>query len=114
MKKIEVIQNKIGRLGLGANRLVGLEAIRGDMGWSSFEERLFKGKLKFKVRLENMDENRWARKIYIESGTKSKFNMDCVRVANKCGFSRKWVVHGDSNVREWRLDIPEEDGANFD
>ena len=115
MKKIEVIQNKIGRLGLGANRLVGVEAIRGDMGWSSFEERLLiKGKLKFKVRLENMDGNRWARKIYIETGTKSKFSMDCVRVANKCGFSRKWVIHEDSNVREWRLDVQEEDGANFD
>ena len=113
-KKIEVVQNKIGRLGLGANMLVGIEAIRGDMGWSSFEERLFKGKLKFKVRLENMDGNRWARKIYIETGTKSKFSMDCVRVANKCGFSRKWVAHGDSNAREWRLDIQEEDAANFD
>ena len=46
MKKLEVIQNKIGRLGLGANRLLGIEAIRGDMGWSLFEERLYNGKLK--------------------------------------------------------------------
>ena len=62
------------------------------MGWSLLkEERLYKGKLKFKVRLENIDGNRWARKIYIETGTKSKFNMNCVRVANsnKCGFFKE-------------------------
>ena len=48
--------------------LAGIEEIRGDMGWSSFGERLYKGKLKFNVRLENMDGNRWARIMYIESG----------------------------------------------
>ena len=34
--KLEVIQNRVGRLALGSNRMVGVEAIRGDMGWSSF------------------------------------------------------------------------------
>ena len=40
--------------------------------------------------------------------------MDCVRVANKCGFSRKWGNGKDSNVREWKLDIQEKDVVNFD
>ena len=51
MNKLEVIQNKVGRIGLGANRMVGTEAMRGDMGWTSFEERIFKRTLRFKIRL---------------------------------------------------------------
>ena len=35
---------RVGRMGLGTNKVVGLESIRGDMVWNSFEERLFKGK----------------------------------------------------------------------
>ena len=74
---------------MGANRWIGTEAIRGDMGWSTFEERLFKGKLKYKIRLEKMEELRWAKNMYQESGVKSRWNMNCVRIANKCGFFRK-------------------------
>ena len=44
----------------------------------------------------------------------SNYDKSGVRVANKCGFSREWVIHEDYNVREWRLDIQEEDGTNFD
>ena len=32
VKKMETIQNKIGRLALGANKFVGVEDIRGEMG----------------------------------------------------------------------------------
>ena len=105
INKFEIIQNKIGRLGLGANKWVGTEAIRGDMGWSTFEERMFKGMLKYKIRLENMEELRWARRIYQEVGTKSKWNMNCTRVANKCGLLRKWVDSGDGNIKEWELSL---------
>ena len=38
--KLEVAQNKIGRVALGANRIVGVEAIRGDTGWRTFGERI--------------------------------------------------------------------------
>ena len=34
LKDLEIIQNKIGRLALGGNKLEGVEAIRGEMGWS--------------------------------------------------------------------------------
>ena len=37
--KLEVAQNKIGRLGLGAKKMLGTETIRGEMGWSTFEEK---------------------------------------------------------------------------
>ena len=55
------------------------------MGWSTFEERMFEWTLKYKIRLENMEELRWARNIY-QDVTKSKWNMNCTKVANKCGF----------------------------
>ena len=50
--KMEVVQNKVGRTALGANRFAAVEAIRGDMGWSSFKERLGKGALAYRLRLE--------------------------------------------------------------
>ena len=34
LDKLEVIQNKVGRMALGADRYVGVEAIRGDMEWN--------------------------------------------------------------------------------
>ena len=70
---LEIIQNKMG---LGANKMVGMEAIRGDMGWSTFEERLFKEKLIFKIRLEKMDEDRWAKKCYQEVCTRNRWRMN--------------------------------------
>ena len=30
-------------MGSGADKMVGVEVIRGDMGWNTFEEKLFKG-----------------------------------------------------------------------
>ena len=55
-------------MGLGANRMVGTEAIRDDICWSSLKERLFKGELKHKIRLERMRGVRWAEKVYLKSG----------------------------------------------
>ena len=42
LDKLEVIQNKVGRMTLGANRYVGVEVIIEDMGWSLFEELMTK------------------------------------------------------------------------
>ena len=55
-RKLQVIQNKVRRIGLGENKYVAVEAIRGEMGWSSFKERGAKVILNFKVR------------VYTESG----------------------------------------------
>lgn len=43
MNKLEFVQNRVGKIGLSTNRMMGTEEIRGDMGWSSFEGRIFKG-----------------------------------------------------------------------
>ena len=64
MNRLEVLQNMTGRIALGANRYVAVEAIRGDMGWSTFRERLAKAVLRYRVRLQRMDEGKWAKKVY--------------------------------------------------
>ena len=44
INKLEIIQNTMGRWCLGAPRSTATEAIRGEMGWSTYKERLGKGK----------------------------------------------------------------------
>ena len=58
LQKLEVIQNKVGRIALGANRYASVEAIRGDMGWSTFSERNMKGCIMYKLRVERMPSER--------------------------------------------------------
>ena len=64
IQKLEVIQNKVGRVGLGANKYSAVESIRGDIGWSSFLERMMKGVLIFKKRLQDMNGGRWVKIVY--------------------------------------------------
>ena len=105
ISRMEVIQNKVGRLALGANRMVGVEAIRGEMGWSSFEERLFKAKLRFKTRLERMGNDRWAHKVYAMTFHWSKWIKACEQVVRKCGLEKVWIGHigFEPFDSEWRI-----------
>ena len=64
IQKLEVIQNKVGRVGLGANKYSAVESIRGDIGWSSLLERMMKGVLIFKKRLQDMNGGRWVKIVY--------------------------------------------------
>ena len=52
---------------LNAPRYASVEVLRGDMGWSTFRERLkhIMATLRYKVRLERMENTRIARKIYL-------------------------------------------------
>ena len=58
-------QNKKGRLGLGDKKMVGIETIRDEVGWSTFEEMILKNVLNYNVKLENLEDSRWPRKFYI-------------------------------------------------
>ncbi|KAF2368185.1 hypothetical protein FHG87_001047 [Trinorchestia longiramus] len=40
LEKLEVLQNRVGRLALGAPKWTVVKAIRGDLGWSLFSERM--------------------------------------------------------------------------
>ena len=80
------------------NKLEGVEAIRGEMGWSTFEERYIKAALNYKVRLEKMGENRWAKKIYRDLGNSSKWIKRCVRAVHKIGMGRKFELRQGGEV----------------
>ena len=87
MQKLEAVQNKVGRVALGANAYAAVEAIRGDMGWSTFSERCMKGCMMFKIRIERMEEDRWVKKVCKHVEVKSKWLKTCKRVVRKCGLN---------------------------
>ena len=60
INKLEVGQNRVARMSLNAPRYAAVEALRGDMGWSTFRERHIKATLRYKVRLERMENTRIA------------------------------------------------------
>ena len=62
---LEVVQNSVGKIALKANNLITKVAIQGEMGWSSFQDRVSKAKIKYMFRLENM-----RKEIVLIMGTK--------------------------------------------
>ncbi len=65
--KLEVGQNRIAMIALNAPIYAAVEALRGDMGWSTFRERFRKASIRYKIRLERLDNARLARKVYLWS-----------------------------------------------
>ena len=53
MRKLEVLQNSMGRWCLGAQKCTATEVIRGEMGWSTFKEII--GKKKTMLYEENIE-----------------------------------------------------------
>lgn len=113
VKQMDIVQNKIGRLALGARSYTAVEALRGEMGWSTFEERLMKGKLRFKVRLEEMDGARWAKKVYLEAGRLSRWLKDCSDSARKGGFFKTWNLN-ERGEMQWNLAYTRGDTTRYD
>ena len=103
LARLDVIQNKIGRVALGAKRWTGVEAVRGDMGWSQFGERVTKSVLKYKVRMDRMGPERWVKRVHVWSNCWSKWSKDCWKRARKCGCRKVWNVGLNMRVNEWRM-----------
>ncbi|KAG0412919.1 hypothetical protein HPB47_009934 [Ixodes persulcatus] len=61
---LERRQRDVGRQALGCHGQVAIEAIQGDVGWSTFEAREAASKLCYRGRLLHMDKGRWARRIF--------------------------------------------------
>ena len=57
-RKLEAVQERIGRRLLGASRTVAGAAVRGDLGWRKLEERREERKLLYGKRLENLEDSR--------------------------------------------------------
>ena len=71
MQKFDEVQSKVGIVALGANRYAAVEAIRGDMGWSTFSERCMKVSIGYKIRIKRMPEDRYMKKVYEHVGIES-------------------------------------------
>ena len=80
---------------MALNTLKGsaLEALGGDLGWSTFREKLIKATLRYKIRLERMDDERIARKVWNESG--SKWRKRCKKM------TADWTASGVGDEDGW-------------
>ena len=105
---LEIVQHRAARKGLRANRNVVTEDSRGEMGWSTFQERIDQSKIQYRIRLEYMNNKRWARKIFKWKGRKSSFRKETNR-AMKC-LDMKIVNNGeeiDIKIKGEKLKVKE-------
>lgn len=119
LAKLEVIQNTVGRMALGASKWTAVEAIRGDLGWSTFSERLMKAVLLYKVRIERMNDSRLVRKVFEWNLGNSNWEKECFRKAKvlmlqklPCHLAGRqgngWVISDESGeghvwqTKEWK------------
>uniref|UniRef100_G3MST8 Tick transposon n=1 Tax=Amblyomma maculatum TaxID=34609 RepID=G3MST8_AMBMU len=93
---LEIRQRKVGRLALGAHGNTPNEGVQGDMGWASFEVREAISKLKYDQRLTEMEESRWARKMYKHLFMKS-LNTKWTNRTRKLRF--KYLEFGDTRSK---------------
>ena len=92
---LEVGHNGIGRMALNAQRYTAVEALRGDVGWSTFRGSLVKATLRYKVRLERMDEERILRKVYLWNESGSQWRKRCMRTREE------WFTSGMGDESGW-------------
>ena len=85
MQGLEVVQRKAARKGLGANRYAPIETLGGEMGWSTFNERVEKAKMKYYMRLDYMDGARWPKKVMKWTEERGKTIKDYKRRVRKLG-----------------------------
>ncbi|XP_063861501.1 uncharacterized protein LOC135101456 [Scylla paramamosain] len=115
--KLEVGQNRVARMALSAPRCTAVEALRGDMGWSTFRERLTKATLRYKIRLERMDNARIVRKVYLWNESGSKWRKRCMRMTDRNGLQVVWAIRmagRNQNEREWVVTRGGRVGAEWD
>ena len=100
LMQLEKVQNIVGRWGLGAPRSTAVEAIRGDMGWSTFKERVVKGKLGFLKKIESMNEERWAKKVMEEGRTGSSWKRETTRWKRRENLEEDWNNKGFKEIKK--------------
>ena len=61
-RKLEAVQERVGRKLLGASRTVAGAAIQGDLGWKRLEERREEKVVLYRRRLQRLDDSRLASK----------------------------------------------------
>ena len=97
--KLEKTQNLVGRWSLGVPSTTAVEAIRGEMGWSTFRERIIKGKFNFLKKIEGLQEDRWSRQILAERGNNSSWRREIERWKRRLDVENDWHRLGMKEVR---------------
>jgi hypothetical protein len=64
LDRMERIQNTVARIALGANSYTAVEALRGEMSWSKYRDRIAKLKANYKGKLIWMGDDAWAGYIH--------------------------------------------------
>lgn len=93
--RMEVIQNSVARLALRAGPSVANVALRGEMGWSLYEDRISKMKAKYNGKLQNTSVESWAKTVRNEIG-----NSRWVREVRK--IEREYDLRGILEETDWR------------
>ena len=92
-------------------------AVEALMGWSTFRERYMKATLRYKVRLERMEDTRLARKVYLWSERNSRWMKRCMRMVDRSNMQILWT-YGRSERRqgeyEWRMRHDSGEGNELD
>ena len=63
-RKLETIERPVGRWAIGGEKGTGYEAVYGDLGWISLENRIIEKKLVFAGRVASLEPERWARQAW--------------------------------------------------
>ena len=63
-KKLDAVQEQVGRKILGASRTVASCAVMGELGWRKMAERSENQMMRYLGRLRRMDETRLTKKMY--------------------------------------------------
>ncbi|MPC37532.1 hypothetical protein E2C01_031014 [Portunus trituberculatus] len=90
IQELDKVQDMVDRWALGANRCIGLEAVRGDTGWSTFRESIAKGKMSYIKKIEGMDDERWAKKVLSEKRPESSWRREINRWKKKENIEEDW------------------------
>ena len=113
-KRLEAVQERVGRKLLGASRSVAGVAVRGDLGWKKLEERREEKKVLYGRRVERLDDSRLV-KVIMEK------MQDCGSVSwqgeydqllrkygleSEIGSAKEWKerVH-ERNCRDWMEEV---------
>lgn len=105
-------QREVGRLALACHGRVAVEAVQGDLGWSSYEAREARSKAAYEGRLRLMNDQRWARRVFRYTAIKGMNTPWRRRLHNLCrkyslftdpvqeDSERKWAVRVRNRVQE--------------
>ena len=114
--QLGVEQNRIARMALNAPRYASVEALKDDMGWSTFRERHMKAILRYKARLERMENTRIAQKIDLWN-VSTNWEKTCMNIADRSGMLVMWVhrfFEGRERLYEWKVMNRSREGLECD